>query len=134
MSNYSLKRLGSKLFNAFTIDGGDNYLELNFIHQDTNQHYSVTVKPTGKITQGQKNILLTKRITEFEKENASLDAQNKRVCSEIAELEKDFNSVCVGILNNRGKVVTESTLIHIRGAIDKFNLPLDIKTLKEQVK
>ena len=30
-----------------------------------------------------------KRIVELEKENASLDAQNKRVCSEIAELEKE---------------------------------------------
>ena len=52
----------------------------------------------------------------------------------IVELEEYFNSVCVDVLNNRGKVVTESTLIHIRGAIDKFNLPLDIKALKEQVK
>jgi hypothetical protein len=68
MSNYSLKRLGSKLFNAFTIDGGDNYLELNFIHKDTDQHYSVTVKPTDKVTQGHKNRLLEKRISELEKE------------------------------------------------------------------
>ena len=52
----------------------------------------------------------------------------------IAELERYFNRVCVDVLNNRGKVVTEATLIHIRGAIDKFNLPLDIKTLKEQGK
>ena len=89
MPNYSLKRLGSKLFNAFTIDGGDNYLELNFIHQDTNQHYSVTVKPTGKITQGQKNILLTKRIAELEHYNVGLADESCQQQRRIAELEKE---------------------------------------------
>jgi hypothetical protein len=66
MSNYSLKRLGSKLFKAFLVDGGDNYLELNFINEDTGQHYSVTVKPEGKITQGHKNVMLEARIAELE--------------------------------------------------------------------
>ena len=61
---------------------------------------------------------------------STITALNER----IAELEEDFNSVCVDVLNNRGKVVTESTLIHIRGAIDKFKLPLDNKALNGQTK
>ena len=75
-----------------------------------------------------------KRIVELEGFNVGLAEESCAQQKRIAELEKYFNSACVDVLNNRGKVVTESTLIHIRGAIDKFNLPLDIKTLKEQVK
>jgi hypothetical protein len=74
MSNYSLKRIGSKLFNAFIVDGGDNYLELNFINENTEQHYSVTVKPDDKITQGHKNRLLEARIAELEKNNEVLNS------------------------------------------------------------
>ena len=66
MCNFSLKRIGSKLFKAFIADGGDNYLELNFIHSATNQHYSVTVKPTEGMTQGHKNELLENRIEELQ--------------------------------------------------------------------
>ena len=99
MTNYSLKRLGSKLFNAFTIDGGDNYLELNFINKDTDQHYSVTVKPTGKITQGQKNILLTKRIVELEK---SLIAPTD---SGVVALD----SICEKFNSNKKSDLTELT-------------------------
>ena len=73
MSNYSLKRLGSKLFKAFLTDGGDNYLELNFINEKTEQHYSVTVKPTDKITQGHKNIMLETKIAELENQWISVE-------------------------------------------------------------
>ena len=44
----------------------------------------------------------------------------------IAELEKEMDGICLAVLNNRGKSVTERTLVRVRGVVDKFNLPLNI--------
>jgi hypothetical protein len=44
-----------------------------------------------------------------------------------AELEKTMDGICVAVFDNRGKAVTEKTLALVRVAVDKFNLPLDIK-------
>ena len=75
-----------------------------------------------------------KRIAELEKENASLDAQNKRVCSEIAELEKELKEtreICdavahVGVDFGYGVYVLEDSVIH--------RARLILEALKEQVK
>jgi hypothetical protein len=45
----------------------------------------------------------------------------------IAELEKAMDGICVAVFDNRGKAITESTLVSVRDAVDKFNLPLNIK-------
>jgi hypothetical protein len=46
---------------------------------------------------------------------------------EIAELKKTMDGICVAVFDNRGKAVTEKTLVLVRVAVNKFNLPLDIK-------
>lgn len=75
MSNFSLKRLGSKLFKAFQIDGGDNYLELNFVNCETGIEYSVTVKPETGLTQGSKNQQLEAKVKELEEDIRRIENQ-----------------------------------------------------------
>ena len=43
-----------------------------------------------------------------------------------AELEKEMDGICLAVLENRGRVVTEKTLVRVRGVIAKFDLPLNL--------
>ena len=81
------------------------------------------------------------RIVELEKENASLDAQNKRVCSEIAELEKELDALKIPILQIVAKklvllhepnVLTGMYRMQLRDGYWAVWEP--IEALKEQVK
>tara|TARA_R110002124_G_scaffold243339_1_gene408443 strand:- start:159 stop:374 length:216 start_codon:yes stop_codon:yes gene_type:complete len=42
----------------------------------------------------------------------------------MAELEKELDTVCIAVFDNRGKAITNKTLDVVRCAVSNFNLPL----------
>jgi hypothetical protein len=72
------------------------------------QHHAITWGPTDY-----RSLADIKELVELRKANA--------------ELEKAMDGICVAVFDNRGKAVAEKTLALVRVAVDKFNLPLDIK-------
>ena len=65
-------------------------------------------------------------MAQYEREMEGAWDLNRQLKRRNAELEKEMDGICLAVLNNRGKSVTERTLVRVRGVVDKFNLPLNI--------
>ena len=63
---------------------------------------------------------------ELEAKSEVLKYANEGLGFEISELEKEMDGICLAVLENRGRVVTEKTLVRVRGVIAKFDLPLNL--------
>jgi predicted nuclease with TOPRIM domain len=75
------------------------------------------------------------RIAELEKENASLNDQNKRVCTEVAELEKELDVLTAFIIKRMPPIKAMSSIYETCKIVsDEVDLILKAHNLEQQAK